>query len=77
MVWGFPKIKCTCLGVPIIRTRVFWGLHWGLPILGNYRIYSSWYVFGSRFGADNPEALSDYASLYPLIPPSTNLHINP
>ena len=34
--WGFPKIRCTTLGVPIIRTRVFWGLYWGPPILGNY-----------------------------------------
>ena len=28
----------TFLGVPIIRTIVFWGLYWGPPILGNYHI---------------------------------------
>ena len=28
--WGYH------LGVPIIRTIVFWGLHWGPLILGNY-----------------------------------------
>ena len=36
--WGFPKIRCTTLGVPIIRTTVFWGLYWGPPILGNYHL---------------------------------------
>ena len=25
-IWGFPKIRGTFLGVPIIRTIVFWGL---------------------------------------------------
>ena len=27
----------TLLGVPIIRTIVFWGLYWGPLVLGNYR----------------------------------------
>ena len=36
--WGFPKIRGTLLGVPIIRIIVFWGLYWGPPILGNYQI---------------------------------------
>ena len=26
---GFPKIRGTILGVPIIRMIVFWDLHWG------------------------------------------------
>ena len=26
---GFPKIRGTFLGVPIIRTIVYWGLYWG------------------------------------------------
>ena len=34
-VWGFPKIRGTYLGVPIIRTIVFWGLYWGPLILGS------------------------------------------
>ena len=34
--WGFPKIRGTILGVPVLRIIVFWGLYWGLPILGNY-----------------------------------------
>ena len=36
--WGFPKIRGTFLGFPIIRTIVFWGLYWGPLILGNYQI---------------------------------------
>ena len=28
-IWGFPKIRGTFLGVPIIRTVVFGGLYWG------------------------------------------------
>ena len=34
-IWGFPKIRGTFLGVPIIRTIVFWGLYGGPPVLGN------------------------------------------
>ena len=41
-MWGFPKIRGTFLGVPIIRIIVFWGLYWGSLILGNYHV-------GSRF----------------------------
>ena len=37
-IWGFPKIRGTCLGVPIIRIIVYWGLYWGPFILGNYHI---------------------------------------
>ena len=37
-IWGFPKIRGTLLGVPIIRIVVYWGLYWGPPILGNYHI---------------------------------------
>ena len=35
---GFPKIKGTLLGVPIIRTVVYWDLYWGTLILGNHQI---------------------------------------
>ena len=34
----FPKIRGTFLGVPIIRSIVFWGLYGGSLILGNYQI---------------------------------------
>ena len=27
--WGFPKIRGTLLGVPIIRIIVHWGRYWG------------------------------------------------
>ena len=37
-IWGFPKIRGTILGVPVIRTMVFWGLYWGPLILANYHI---------------------------------------
>ena len=30
-IWGFPKIRGTILGVPIIRTIIFWALYWGPP----------------------------------------------
>ena len=35
---GFPKIRGTLLGVPMIRILLSWGLYWGSPILGNYHI---------------------------------------
>ena len=35
---GFPKFRGTLLGVPIIRTIVFWALYRGTPILGNYHL---------------------------------------
>ena len=38
IMWGFPKIRGTFLGVPIIRTIVFWDLYWGPLILGNYHV---------------------------------------
>ena len=38
VIWGFPKIRGTFLGVPIIRIIVYWGVYWGPPILGNYHI---------------------------------------
>ena len=38
LIWGFPKIRGTILGVPIIRTIVFLGLYWGSPILRNYHL---------------------------------------
>ena len=37
--WGFPKLGGTLFwGVPITRTKVFWGLYWGTPIQGNYHM---------------------------------------
>ena len=29
LTWWFTKIRGTILGVPIVRTLVFWGLYWG------------------------------------------------
>ena len=37
-IWGFSKIRGTILGVPIIRTIVFWGVYWGPFNLGNYHL---------------------------------------
>ena len=45
-IWEFPKIGGTILGVPIIRTLVFWGLYWGSPILGKYHIGGGLRVYG-------------------------------
>ena len=35
-MWGLPNIRGTILGIPIVRTIVYWGLYWGPLILGNY-----------------------------------------
>ena len=40
-IWKFTKIRGTFLGVPIVRTIVYWGLYWGPLILGNYHIGST------------------------------------
>ena len=37
-MWGFPKIRGTLLGVPIIRIIVYLGLYWAPLILGNYHV---------------------------------------
>ena len=37
---GFPKMRGTLLGVPIIRTIVFWDLYWGPRILGNCPLWT-------------------------------------
>ena len=39
MAWGFPKIRGTFLGVPIMRTVVFWGLSW-VPLFCETTIYT-------------------------------------
>ena len=36
---GFPIIRGTHLGIPIIRAIVFWGLYWVSLLLGNYHMY--------------------------------------
>ena len=41
LIWGFPKIRGTFLGAPLIRTIVFWRLYWGTPIWGNYHMNCS------------------------------------
>ena len=48
--WGFPKIRGTFLGVPIIRIRiiVYWGLYWGPLILGNYQMARRVYKVGMQ-----------------------------
>ena len=47
----FPKIKGYLSGIPIIRIIVFWGLHRGPPILGNYhmRVYKLIWGLAFRF----------------------------
>ena len=35
---GVSEITRACLGVPIGRIIVFWGLYWGPPIKGNFHI---------------------------------------
>ena len=38
---GFPKLGVPFLGVPVLRIKIFLGLYWGPPILGNYQIGST------------------------------------
>ena len=54
LIWGFPKIRGTFLGVPIIRTIIFLGLYWGSPILGNHHLG----FIGFRVCSTKPEALN-------------------
>ena len=35
---GFPKLGIPFLGVPMMRTILYWGLYWGTLILGNYHL---------------------------------------
>ena len=35
---GFPKIRGTILGFPIIRITMFWGLDWGPPNERNHHL---------------------------------------
>ena len=37
-IWGFPKIRGTFLGVPIVRIIIFLDLYWGPLVLGNYHL---------------------------------------
>ena len=37
-------------GVPIIRTRIFVGLDWGRPILGNHHTESRYLDYGIYYG---------------------------
>ena len=37
-MWGIPNFRDTSWGVLRIRTRVYWDLYWGAPILGNYHV---------------------------------------
>ena len=41
-IWGFPKVRGTFFGVPIMRITIFWGLYWGPLILGNYQLKNLW-----------------------------------
>ena len=48
-IWGFPTIRGTFLGVPIIRTIAYRGLYWGPLILGNYHLgpfhtFNDWFA---------------------------------
>ena len=41
-IWEFPKVRSTFFGKdPVIRIIVYWGLHWGPPIHGNYHMVIS------------------------------------
>ena len=44
-IWGFPKIRGTILGVPIIRIKVFGGLYWVPLFWENFHILVSLLLF--------------------------------
>ena len=58
--WGFPKIRGTLLGVPIKRTMVFGGLHWGPPIWGDFLFKAELRLWLSGFQVKS--ALARHAS---------------
>ena len=47
-MWGFPKIRGTLFGVPIIRIIVYWGLQWGPLIWGKYHVKKNILLFGKE-----------------------------
>ena len=58
--WGCRKeyelsqnTRGTLLGVPILRAAIFWGLDWGPPVQGNYRIRVKADAAGVK-GQENP-----------------------
>ena len=67
---GFPKIRGTLLGFPIIRTVIFLGLYWGPLILGyGFRGTKSSASggLGLRHRAtDSTQKFTDYANLLRL-----------
>ena len=38
MLGGFPIVRGPFLGIPIIRTIIFWGSMLGIPYFGNYHL---------------------------------------
>ena len=66
-IWGFPKIRGTILGVPIIRTMVFGDLYWGPLLTGNYhfrRNITYWCLVGNK----GIQPLSSPYIMHSLIP---------
>ena len=55
---GSPTIRGTFLGVPILRTLVFWGLYWGPPIWGNYPVSN--HLINSLLAPIASEVCSDW-----------------
>ena len=53
LIWGFPKVRGTILGVLTIGMVVFWGLYWGPLILGNYHVSS--YIAAVYSAARHPK----------------------
>ena len=85
LMWGFPTIRGTILGVPLIRARVFGGIYWGPLILGNYHVslssfpglarvsYSLNFLRGVIQGiilGNNPQALPNIHTSSEEAPPS-------
>ena len=65
--YGYP------LGVPIVRTIVFWGLYWGPLVLGNYLVEISVFEISPQIDSVNLsiQGLPNVwrANLSPLDPP--------
>ena len=74
-IWGFTKIRGTILRVPILRTRVFWGLYWVPLILGNYHIASI--ILGTQVPFKPNSVIKRYWALWVRPSASGRESVNP
>ena len=62
-VSGFPTIRGSLCGVPVIRINVFWGLYRGPPIYGNYYIPARYRNTPAAYACDAAARVAANAAL--------------